>query len=818
MVYKLDGTQANSGTAPADADLIPFFDASASGTDPTDKIADCTGAQLAAYVATKLGLGGVNNMDATDDPDANDDTGSGYEVGSLWYNQTNDKLWVAESVGAAAASWTNVSATVTEKVLEDLWQAAATPILATGDKFPFADVSGTDTIGTATAPDICSTGGALLASAPLLAGDLDLNSNDIIGTGDILTTGSMDLTHTAAEDDDHAQEIICDAAGFGDVKAVDIDYITGAINTGASEAAILVNIDETAATGGDVIGMEVLATAGAADRLIGALSGAGIDPIVQLSGAFADADTVDDNGTDETVALSTGGGGAVAIFTNDNEYVIVGSATKFEEIEFDLGTVASGAGVAPTFEFSIGIGTWTAFTPTDGTNGFKNTGVIAWLDADIPTWATGAGTEYLVRITRTRNTVATTPVADLVQIVAATEYSWDKDGDIAVNGISATAGILLTEAADHTNTPAATKGELWVRNDTPNVLVYTDDAGTDTVLGSVTEKAIEDVIEALTPAAPAALDEIPYRDISGTDNLGAATPQQIVETAHTAMGVRPLIHTTSAGDPLVTWDTDDTTGDLKAHGQGDTHYNTSTLVLWVCKNPVATAAQWFDASTGGAGDAWGDVVDADIIPDADGTRDLGADATRFALGYVDDLHVTAGMLLTEAADHSNTPAAGKGEYWVKNDAPCTPNFTDDAGNDIVLGNGPGSTYTFSVPVFTDSSTSTYTNSLQCGIPETGDVQSILFHVYKTIGADATNYWTWMPKIGDTGGDRDLLASAYSHASTAVDIDDAAVDMGTIHGTPGVVAGESIKLTATANGTPPNYFNAGGFMIITVKRT
>ena len=39
--------------------------------------------------------------------------------------------------------------------------------------------------------------------------------------------------------------------------------------------------------------------------------------------------------------------------------------------------------------------------------------------------------------------------------------------------------VLFTERADHIFPPAATRGILWVRDDSPNVLVYTDDAGTD---------------------------------------------------------------------------------------------------------------------------------------------------------------------------------------------------------------------------------------------------------------------------------------------------------------------------------------------------
>lgn len=46
--------------------------------------------------------------------------------------------------------------------------------------------------------------------------------------------------------------------------------------------------------------------------------------------------------------------------------------------------------------------------------------------------------------------------------------------------------LRLLEQADHPNGLAIGYGLLWVRNDTPNVLVYTDDAGTDTVLGQGT--------------------------------------------------------------------------------------------------------------------------------------------------------------------------------------------------------------------------------------------------------------------------------------------------------------------------------------------
>jgi len=59
--------------------------------------------------------------------------------------------------------------------------------------------------------------------------------------------------------------------------------------------------------------------------------------------------------------------------------------------------------------------------------------------------------------------------------------------------VSVANDIVITERADHSTTPAAGKGILWVRADTPNVLVFTDDAGTDTDLGGSGGGAVDSV-------------------------------------------------------------------------------------------------------------------------------------------------------------------------------------------------------------------------------------------------------------------------------------------------------------------------------------
>ena len=196
---------------------------------------------------------------------------------------------------------------------------------------------------------------------------------------DNLTAKSIDVDHTAIESDDHAIEIDVNAAGFGDVKALDIVFVTGAIGTGNDEEAILINIDQTLATGGDINGIEVLTTEGSA-VVHGMEVGAQVGPIDQISGVFSDMDSMFVNGVNEFDALKDGGTGNISFFVADNDTIVIGDLNKFEELEFILNTVASGAGIQPKIEFSIVGDAWQEFSPADGTNAFRNTGVMLWLD------------------------------------------------------------------------------------------------------------------------------------------------------------------------------------------------------------------------------------------------------------------------------------------------------------------------------------------------------------------------------------------------------------------------------------------------------
>ena len=317
-----------------------------------------------------------------------------------------------------------------------------------------------------------------------------LNAYDVAISRSLTVTGVVDIIHTATETDDHALELDVDAAGFGDVKAIDISYVTGAIDVGQDEGIILLNIDESLATGGEVFGVEVLATEGSA-LIWGLKAAALVGPIHQDSGVFSNMDSALVNAADKLTQLTTsdpGGANNIAIFAADNDTVTIGHASKFEELEFLLETVASGGGIRPTFEFSDGASptTWDTFTPVDGTNGMRNTGVIAWDDVDIPSWVVDGNSEYLIRITRTRNSLSTVPIENKVQIASTTTYTWDQNGDIYIRNLGRDADNLLDFATDNEITfrvGAADRGTwtttgLGIENASPQELLHVG-VGTD---------------------------------------------------------------------------------------------------------------------------------------------------------------------------------------------------------------------------------------------------------------------------------------------------------------------------------------------------
>lgn len=73
---------------------------------------------------------------------------------------------------------------------------------------------------------------------------------------------------------------------------------------------------------------------------------------------------------------------------------------------------------------------------------------------------------------------------DIPDTITASNY-------LPLAGGTMTGDIIITESADHSSTPSAGYGYLWVRNDTPSSLIFTDDAGTDYDLSATSSGDVE---------------------------------------------------------------------------------------------------------------------------------------------------------------------------------------------------------------------------------------------------------------------------------------------------------------------------------------
>jgi len=85
--------------------------------------------------------------------------------------------------------------------------------------------------------------------------------------------------------------------------------------------------------------------------------------------------------------------------------------------------------------------------------------------------------------------------------------------------------------------------------------------------------------------------------------------------------------------------------DALTPANGTIIYNTTTSQLESYEN-----GGWGVVGSAASGDQWGDVVDADVIPDADGVRDLGTNIVRFAEAYFDALDIAGSIIVSGTVD------------------------------------------------------------------------------------------------------------------------------------------------------------------------
>ncbi|MHC4618411.1 MAG: hypothetical protein ACYTEQ_11745 [Planctomycetota bacterium] len=295
------------------------------------------------------------------------------------------------------------------------------------------------------------------------------------------------LTSKAGVASHRAIDIEVDTNGFSGVSALVVDFDATDFDAADDVGAILnAAVDNTGATAGKLQGIDITLADPTNTNLTvsGLTTHGGIDPIEQLLGDPANLDSgwSNDSGvfTDRTTAFNAAGTD-VQIFPADNDYILIASLNKFDEINVALAVVAN-LSILPTFEYIEDDGDWIAFTPSDDTEGFTVAGTIRFDQDALTTWGqrtvnevtgeAGAIDYYWIRITRTRGVLATPPTEDTIQVTVLDEkLGWDKVGNITMKVFS---------QADEPTTAQVTAGQMawWTDTDDSALRLVYNQSGT----------------------------------------------------------------------------------------------------------------------------------------------------------------------------------------------------------------------------------------------------------------------------------------------------------------------------------------------------
>lgn len=293
---------------------------------------------------------------------------------------------------------------------------------------------------------------------------------------------------TAGKDGNTGLNIEYDAHTYGGTAAMHLNYdataFADADTIGTLLDAVVLN---TGASDGNVHVMDVaLGNPANADLGVAAVAThEGVDVIHQHLGEPAALDTAfsytPSTYTDRTAAFNDSGTD-VQIFVLEDDFILLGSSSKFDEINVLLNTTASHT-IIPTFHFMIEADTWTAFTPADDSVGFSQNGTIRFNSDNLTGWAgktiyeiTGAGDNvadyYWIKITRTRKILPTPPTEDTIQVTTlGTELGWDKEGRLAIKTFS------QANEPDTTDLPSG-KFCFWTDTDDSKLYICYNHGGT----------------------------------------------------------------------------------------------------------------------------------------------------------------------------------------------------------------------------------------------------------------------------------------------------------------------------------------------------
>jgi hypothetical protein len=230
---------------------------------------------------------------------------------------------------------------------------------------------------------------------------------------------------------------------------------------------------------------------------------------------------------------------------------------------------------------------------------------------------------------------------------ASWELTTGGDGDVLSDGTTAQDAVLLTERADHVNTPAVGFAEIWLDNSTdPPRFMFTDEVALDTAVLHVetTEPNGNNIVK--WDGASGKVKNCADMGYSGgkLDISGTTASLQIKE--------RNTGPTGTANNGLI-WIRDDAVQTLMFTDDADVDKPIVTGPASATDNAIVR----FDGATG------------NIVQQA--TNLFYTDAGQIQLNAA-----SAAVRMKERTS-GPTGSASQGLFWVKDDVPTAPMFTDD---------------------------------------------------------------------------------------------------------------------------------------------
>tara|TARA_Y100000592_G_C5481675_1_gene326006 strand:+ start:3758 stop:6352 length:2595 start_codon:yes stop_codon:yes gene_type:complete len=252
-------------------------------------------------------------------------------------------------------------------------------------------------------------------------------------------------------------------------------------------------------------------------------------------------------------------------------------------------------------------------------------------------------------------------------------FTNDENLSFASDTLTVDKGLKILEGADHPTAPAAGTGVLWVKNGAPNTLVFTDDAGTDTTLGSGGGGASYTDADAIS-----AVEGEADLDLTGDVSLAANKELTINESTYSASSknnddTKVLVSADSTGtnDALFRVDTDAGFLRIGPQNTGYCHFYTDRSSFYFNRNIEMD---------GGSFQAYND--DLQILTtttSGDATRiyvDAGVDECRVGIGNgftssnlpEKELHVRGNMVIEDPTSDGSSDHL----LEIKSDSSSTP--------------------------------------------------------------------------------------------------------------------------------------------------